>query len=229
MIREIAATVSKGSTAGSCNSEPITTAFGFRNSGRGRRDVRDNKAARYCTHCKRSGHNADQCFKLVGYPDWYKGVRDSTKGRVPVRIAANAVGQDSCDTPLEETSCREVSPNQVDTGWVQALVAQEMMKWMQGKQSKQGADDHSSPSSQSDGNQISYAHFAGITLAGSHSSACCSVSQACSGSWIVDTGASDHMTHDPHLFCHLTKLSKPTLVTLPMALLNQFLTLAKLT
>jgi len=57
------------------------------------------------------------------------------KGRTSVRLAANAIGQDLCDTPLEETSCREVSPNQVDIGWVQALVAQEMKKWMQGKQS----------------------------------------------------------------------------------------------
>ena len=61
---------------------------------------------------------------------------------------------------------------------------------------------------------MSYAHFAGITLTGSHSSACYSVSQACLGSWIVDAGASDHMTHNSLLLSHLTKLSKPTSVTL---------------
>jgi len=108
--------LNKSSIVGSNNSEPVTAAFGSRNSGRGRRDARNNKAARYYTHCKRSGHNADECFKLVGCPDWYKGVRDSTKERAPVRMAANAGSQDSCNTPLEETSCREVSLNQVDTG-----------------------------------------------------------------------------------------------------------------
>ena len=62
---------------------------------------------------------------------------------------------------------------------------------------------------------MSYAHFAGITLTGSHSSACCSMLHDCLGSWIVDTGASNHMTHNPHLLSHLTSLAKPTFVTLP--------------
>jgi len=137
VVREIAAHVSKGGSIGNNDSEPLSAAFSARNSSRGRRDVRDKKATRYCTHCKKSGHIMDQCFKLVGYPYWYKGQCDNVKGRPPVRLAANAIGQDLCDTPLEETSCREVSPNQVDTGWVQALVAQEMKKWTQGKQSQQ--------------------------------------------------------------------------------------------
>ena len=132
MIREIAANVSKTSAIGSSHTEPITAAFGSRGSGKGRRDVRDNKAARFCTHCNRSGHTAAQCFKLVGYPDWYKGVRDNSQERVPARMAATVI-EDSCDTPLEETSCKESSPTQVNSSWVQALVAQEMMKWMQGK------------------------------------------------------------------------------------------------
>ena len=25
----------------------------------------------YCTHCKRSGHEADFCFQLIGYPEWW--------------------------------------------------------------------------------------------------------------------------------------------------------------
>jgi len=48
-----------------------------------------------------------------------------------VRVATNVVGQDLHDTPLEEAHCRETcSPSQVDTGWVLALITQEMMKWM---------------------------------------------------------------------------------------------------
>jgi len=74
VVREIAANVRKGGNASNTNSEPISAAFSTRNSGRGRRDVRDTKAARYCMHCMRSGHTVDQYFKLVSYPDWYKGL-----------------------------------------------------------------------------------------------------------------------------------------------------------
>ncbi|XP_047342830.1 uncharacterized protein LOC124946312 [Impatiens glandulifera] len=30
----------------------------------------------YCTYCRTEGHNQDGCFKLNGYPDWWKGNRD---------------------------------------------------------------------------------------------------------------------------------------------------------
>ena len=110
IVREIAANVNK-------INEPVTAAFNARGPGKGRRDSKDNKAARFCTHCKRSGHTAAQCFKLVGYPDWYKGVRDNSQGRIPARMAATAV-EDSCDTPLEETPCQEGTPSQVTPGWV---------------------------------------------------------------------------------------------------------------
>jgi len=74
---------------------------------------------------------------LVGYPDWYKGIRENVRGKAPLRVAANVVGQEFSDTPLDETPhCKDThSLGQVDTSWVQALVAQELMKWMKERQS----------------------------------------------------------------------------------------------
>ena len=36
---------------------------------------KDNKKAKndkFCQHCKIKRHSIDQCFKIHGYPDWYK-------------------------------------------------------------------------------------------------------------------------------------------------------------
>ena len=38
----------------------------------GRKDIRRSKNDKYCDHCKIRGHQTDQCFKLHGYPNWYK-------------------------------------------------------------------------------------------------------------------------------------------------------------
>jgi len=91
---------------------------------------------------------------------------------------------------------------------VQALVAQEMMKWLQ---HKQGSDSHEA-STASTASSSPFAHFAGIPT---QSNVCCSVHTGCCGSWIVDTGASDHMTFDLNFLTHTKQPSKPVFVTLP--------------
>ncbi|XP_057247058.1 uncharacterized protein LOC130589644 [Beta vulgaris subsp. vulgaris] len=48
--------------------------------GKGRKDLRDfkkDKMHKLCNHCKGKGHTADQCFKLIGYPDWYNSIKAS--------------------------------------------------------------------------------------------------------------------------------------------------------
>ncbi|KAL4559506.1 hypothetical protein LXL04_031644 [Taraxacum kok-saghyz] len=41
-----------------------------------------NNNDRYCNHCKVNGHTRDSCFKLNGYPDWYKDLKDKKKGNM---------------------------------------------------------------------------------------------------------------------------------------------------
>jgi len=98
-----------------------------------------------------------------------------------MRATANMVGQGFNDNPLEETpTCKETQKlGQGDTSWVQALVAQEMMKWMQ---NKPGSDSSSLPVNSLDNNQASaFAHFAGTSIS-THSGICCSVTNSCSRS-----------------------------------------------
>lgn len=112
----------------------------------------------FYTHCQRTGHTIDQCFKLVLYLDWYKGLRDNLgkprKPGPPPRLAANFVN--TCmiqDSPLEDndrTSDR-TGYGQIDHSIVQAL-AQEMIRYTKGKQTV-GSQEESFNA---------HTHFAGI-------------------------------------------------------------------
>lgn len=47
---------------------------------------KEKKENDYCTHCNRSGHKRDGCFKLVGYPDWWPN-KKTEKGKSTVAFA----------------------------------------------------------------------------------------------------------------------------------------------
>ena len=46
--------------------------------GRGRGDARNK--SQFCTHCNKQGHDAGSCFQLIGYPDWW-GDRSKNEGK----------------------------------------------------------------------------------------------------------------------------------------------------
>ena len=53
--------------------KPEISGFVVRTAGRGRgRGDRVDKSNLLCTHCKRSEHEIGNCFKLLGYPDWWE-------------------------------------------------------------------------------------------------------------------------------------------------------------
>ena len=145
---------------------------------------------------------------LVGYPSWYEGPKDGTKDRKSSRVAADVstnLQQLSPESPLDEIQDGGSKP-QFNDGLIQAL-AQEIMRFMTGK---------GGVGQQSD-TVNSFAHFVGKTPVSisSHSSVCNAVLSNALGSWITDTGASDHMTHDPTLFTSTKILTTPIHVTLP--------------
>ena len=81
-LREIAATVKTTSPplVDVNFASPALYAKGV-SAPRPKRDSKKPKPPRFCDHCQRTGHTQDQCFKLIGYPDWYDGPRENTKGR----------------------------------------------------------------------------------------------------------------------------------------------------
>lgn len=50
-----------------------------------------------CSHCHLEGHNVEQCFKLNGYPDWYKVKKDFRQQKGSTSGSTSAVNY--LDTP----------------------------------------------------------------------------------------------------------------------------------
>jgi len=73
---------------------------------------------------------------------------------------------------------------------------------------------NSSIDNQYDTMGATYANFAGTACTG-FTSICCVIQHGERKTWIVDTGASDHMSYDLDLFASLDALSKPVYITLP--------------
>ncbi|CAO2829099.1 unnamed protein product [Amaranthus hypochondriacus] len=85
------------------------------------------KNSRFCDHCKVKGHTIDQCFKLIGYPDWYTAIQGSIKpsgklGRTGPKMAAHVDSAGEVqDTPFDSPK------SSVDPVFL-ASVCQEVMK-----------------------------------------------------------------------------------------------------
>lgn len=100
---------------------------------------RDNrKSKRYCNHCHELGYIKEQCFKLHGYPEWYKGNKNKKDHRMTTNVT-NSIndGSASFDNPLEDsynsdTQLSSIQPGHLDQNFMNVL-AQEVMKLMKGK------------------------------------------------------------------------------------------------
>lgn len=60
----------------------------------GEQNLKKDKSDRFCTYCRGKGYTVDQCFKLNGYPDWFK---ERTKGSSRTASVAQLIaptGQD---------------------------------------------------------------------------------------------------------------------------------------
>lgn len=55
--------------------------------GKGRavmKKTKEEKARMVCEHCQVPGHEMNDCFKLHGYPDWYKKLKEQKGKQITV-------------------------------------------------------------------------------------------------------------------------------------------------
>lgn len=45
-----------------------------------------------CEHCKKKRHTIDQCFKLVGYPEWWTAMKGKGTSRMAGNVQNNGEG-----------------------------------------------------------------------------------------------------------------------------------------
>ncbi|KAF7844020.1 uncharacterized protein G2W53_000925 [Senna tora] len=87
-------------------------------------DRKKEKASRYCTHCCKTGHTADACFKKHGYPEWFKEYK-AQKGKR---------NTDSVNAAIDDTSAgSRVSNNDEERKMMAEIIQEELKKMMKSK------------------------------------------------------------------------------------------------
>lgn len=136
-----------------------------------KKDFKKSKLDLICDHCKKKGHTVEQCFKLVGTPDWYVNLKGkqqpSTLGKgFAAQVTENSglLGSYPLDMPTSSTT---VQSENLDTQMVSAFY-KEVLKMMQ---QNAGLTEHDPAS----------CNFASTV------SAFLSHSTVASPSWIIDT------------------------------------------
>jgi len=156
-----------------------------------------------CEHCKKTGHTIDKCYKLHGYPN-----RPTNRGRGGYGFAP---GKRAYST-WTETADQATMP-ETHTPAVPGLNAE------QSKQLFQFITNLTNGGAQKANEQDSTgAHLAGIVTSGSsfwHSQFISCLCKLENGTWILDSGASDHMSYDPAALDDLQAFKQPLSVTLP--------------
>ncbi|KAL0456881.1 UNVERIFIED_CONTAM: Retrovirus-related Pol polyprotein from transposon RE1 [Sesamum latifolium] len=148
-----------------------------------------DKRTQTCLHCGRPGHTKETCFKLHGVPDWYRNLKDQKRREGGMPRGFNVTTGDNSKSGEQVT----------DYGETMKQVT-ELLKLMKGQLPTAAAQDPL---------QINFAQgddFAGI----SHGSSVNGFS-----SWIVDTGATNHMCVDSSLITQQYALSHSSSVHLP--------------
>ena len=183
--------------------QPSGNPGGFRRSERSE----GNKAfsSQFCNYCKKPGHLVDKCYKLHGFPPSFK----FTKGR---RVVAHV--QHHEDTSPNEQSASSQHSNLVVPG-LSPEQSSQLVSLLTHIQLSKGSSSTSQALEDAKTAPV-YANFAGKVLCDYSPNVCLSsVFQHHPGSWIIDTGANDHICYQKHLFLSLNALCKPCKVTLP--------------
>ena len=160
----------------------------------------DNKKNIVCNHCKRTGHTASKCYRLVGFPKDFK----FTKGK---SIASNVTGQQS----NEDTSAKHSFPELTSDQYQQFISMINNFSNMNSASSTGNPSPNIPQNDQSNTNQSSHnmssANFAGKSS--SYNPSHCHYITTDDSSWIIDSGASDHMCHNRSLLFDIRKLNLP--------------------
>ncbi|KAK6131182.1 hypothetical protein DH2020_035069 [Rehmannia glutinosa] len=124
-------------------------------SGRGRgfpRRTREEKAKLFCSHCQDHGHEKSECFKLHGYPDWYKKFKEQRSRSVVNHVDTN--------THMSPKGSVEESRKNLQLNDISIIIKQELAKIM--------STQHVSGDPTVADTPMHYAHFVEYACMSSH-------------------------------------------------------------
>ncbi|XP_074300698.1 uncharacterized protein LOC141632000 [Silene latifolia] len=164
-----------------------------------------------CPHCNKTGHNPANCFVIRGFP----GDKNKGKDKAPTNYKSTvpARGVNSADllpeSPLEDSCLDTISHN--DSNKINAVSSVLTSEVLDGlvtsvvdQALKQISDQQPA---------LSSANFAGMISPYSHVFTVCKPYYT--STWLVDSGASDHMTYNIDLLSDVHVFAKPISVGLP--------------
>ncbi|XP_049390256.1 uncharacterized protein LOC125854717 [Solanum stenotomum] len=160
------------------------------------------KSNLFCTHCKKTNHIKQDCYRLIGFPPDFKFTNVKPKKPQPA-IKSNAVSAEEGEGISYNSS--------LGGNMGQFLTKEEYTQAVQYYRGKKGADISMSaipPDAVRTGN-------ANASTGISYTLAFTSLARMNSSSWIIDSGASEHMCFNPSVFNSLTPLSSPMFIILP--------------
>ncbi|KAL4581663.1 hypothetical protein LXL04_006189 [Taraxacum kok-saghyz] len=156
-----------------------------------------NNNDKYCNYCKVNGHTRDACFKLNGYPDWYKDLKDKRKGNANAAHMANTNQHDN--NPLFENN----ESTQDNSESMNALF-QQFSQFMKSNQNQKMDSQFA--------NFSHFGDFAGMNVSMLNS---LKSDKFDKNMWIIDTGATAHMCSHLSYMENSKKVTSYTPIYLP--------------
>lgn len=156
----------------------------------------EKKEDQFYEHCKVQGHLKENCFKIIGYPDWYVDL-------LKIKREKKVVKQVNM-TEAKIDKEKSMTNNQED--WIAKLIKQEVAKAL--KASEFGNEDNNIV------NFILTSDYTGMTKFSA-------LKERVKGSWMVETGVSSHICVNWEFFDDLTTLSMLISIHLPNGTITQ--------
>ena len=158
-----------------------------------RAGIQDRKQL-FCDHCKMIGHTVKKCYKIHGYPPGHRlsrGRRMATSVQIADDVQTNNV---NCETYADAVNASMTT--------VPALTSEQYNQLMQvlskyNTEQGQGSNDAATAAG----------FLAGKTY--------CFLSTADHHTWIIDSGASDHITSDLSLLNDVKPMHQDCYITMP--------------
>lgn len=162
-----------------------------------------------CPECGRKGHGREDCWRLIGYPKWHskhKRVGNSSqRGGIAFGSSGNWNQNRSNKMANVAQSCDQSQENETvdDNIVLTTRQLEQILKMLPVKNYRgdsKSEEDFDAPFS-------GMASFSGMVL--------CNNVQSSSNEWIVDSGATDHMTSTLSLLSNVKKASSQCTIKLP--------------
>ncbi|XP_060200717.1 uncharacterized protein LOC132628984 [Lycium barbarum] len=208
--------VNKWNDRRSFNTKKESTQISYPDSSHPRNSQNTNQGNNlFCTYCKKTNHTISNCYKLIGYPEGYKFTNKPKKPMGNARVnAVNAAEE------ISGANVLSFQRNNIEIPEGQASKVKGMNKHsafninnFSKEQCQQLIDMFTSVQNGTGSQEQHTANMAGISkFFAAYTS---SIKRFQTSPWIIDTGASHHMTFDKSLFHSFKLLPHPVSVTLP--------------